>query len=125
MAEEDFNEEKILSLEDIFKGVRLNFEKDLVNLDKATAIAISRHEIFSEFMEEFCATHTENRVWYEMLKGGGSYLVSELPPFVDVSVSNLYKILDRLRVRELVKIVGNRHQAVSPEAFIREKRTQA
>ncbi len=116
MAEGDFKELEILSQEDIIKGVHLK-------IDKAFAEFIRRGEI-SEFLEEFCAPHTENRVWSEMLKGGGAYMVSELPPFVDVSVPNLYKIIGRLYVRGLVKMVGNRYQAVSPEAFIRERRTQ-
>jgi len=118
MAEEDFNKEQILSTEDLIKGVHLK-------IDTAFAEIISRGEMSSEFLEEFCAPDTENRVWYKMLEGGGAYLVSELPPFVGVSVSNLYKILDRLRVRGLVNLVGNRHQAVAPEAFIREKRTRS
>jgi len=131
MMEEDFNKEMILSSEDIIKGLHLKIDKATaevtslhLKVDNAFAEVESRREVFLEFLEDFCAPHTENRVWSEMLKGGGAYRVSELPPFVHVSIQNLYKIIERLKRRGLVKMIGNRYQAVLPEAFIREKRTQ-
>lgn len=113
-----FNEEKILSKEDLVEQLHRQ-------VDKTFSEIISRCEISAAFLEEFCAPHMENMVWYTMLKGGGAYPVSELLPFVDCSISNLYKILDRLRVRGLAKMVGGRWQAISPEAFIQGKRSQA
>jgi len=117
MAVEVFDEEEILSIEDLVKRLHRN-------VDKTFSEVIRRYEISNEFLEEFCAPHMENMVWFIMLKGGGAYLVLELLPFVDCSISNLYKILDRLRVRGLAKMVGSRWQAISPEAFIQGKRNQ-
>ena len=117
MAVEVFDEEEILSVEELVARLHRN-------VDKTFSQFIRRYEISTEFLEEFCAPHMENMVWFIMLKGSGAYLVLELLPFVDCSTSNLYKILDRLRVRGLAKMVGNRWQAISPEAFIREKRSR-
>ena len=121
---EYFDEEKILSLEELVERLHRHIDNLHGEVDKTLSEIIRRFEISYEFLEEFCAPHMENRVWFIMLNGGGAYLVSELLPFVDCSSSNLYKIIDRLRVRGLAKVVGNRWQAISPEAFIREKRTQ-
>lgn len=129
--EEDFNKDKILSSEDIIKGLHLKIDKTTaevtslhLKVDEAFAKVTSRREVFLEFLEEFCAPHTENRVWSEMLKGGGKYYVLELTPFLHISVSSLYKILDKLFERGLIKTIGKQYQAVSPEEFIGKKRTQ-
>jgi len=131
VVEEGLNELELLSPEDIIKGLHLEVDKVIAEakslhpkIDEVSAKVESPREVFYEFLEEFCEPHTENRVWSEMLKGRGAYSVSETARRVHLSISQTYKIMDRLRVRGLVKMIGNRYQAVSPEAFIREKRTQ-
>ena len=130
MAEEDFNKDDLLSIGDLLKDRLRSVNEASEKLDKAIKEledlpeVIRRRELFLEFLEDFCAPHTENSVWFELLKGGGKYYVLELPPFLHISVSNLYKILDKLFERGLVKTIGKQYQAVSPEEFIRKKRTQ-
>lgn len=148
MAEGGFNDLELLSREELIKKITRLIDKDSAELEAHVNEALTeivahvnealtelrahinevltelgeRQEITEEFMEEFCAPHTENMVWCVMWKGGGAYLVTELLRVVDCSKSNLYEMLRSLMGRRLVRMVGKRYQAVSPAWLVRKNR---
>ena len=117
MEEGSFNKEEILSIEDLIEGARLK-------IDKAFSEMRSRAEVTEGFLEVFCSYHMDDWVWFVMWRGGGSYVVADLLRFVDCSRSNLYEIIEKLLMRKIVKMVGDRYQAVSPSWFVRRNRNR-
>lgn len=119
MGEGSFNEEKILSLEDIIKGVHLK-------IDKAFAELTRRDEVKDEYYDAlFRLEKPSERLVLRVLKeSGGAHRFTDILRKVGGSSSTLAKALKELRDKWLVRIVSGGYQASSPAWFAQKKREQ-
>lgn len=119
MAKGDFNKEKILSLEDILKGVHLN-------IDKAFAEVKRRDEMKDDYYEAiFRLEKPKTRMVLDVLReSGGAHRFTDILRIVVCSPTTLTTALDELVMEGLVRRIEKRYQAVSPAWFVQKKLEQ-
>ena len=131
MAEEDFNQEKILSLEDIFKVILLKNDEviaEAISLkhktEKAYAEIIRRDENEDEYNEAICKLEkvTTIKVLNVLRKSIGPLGFNNIRRGVGCSPTTLANALRELVDEGLVRRVEGRYQASSPAWFVQKKR---
>lgn len=117
MVENDFNKEKILSLEDIFKEVHLK-------IDKAFAEVKHRNEIKDEYNEDRFKLEkpTTRRVLNVLVESGGAHRFTDIRHIVGCSPQTLTTALEELVMKGFVRKVEGLYQASSPVWFVQKKR---
>ncbi len=133
MAEEDFKEEKILSLEDIIKGIQLKVDKAIaeviklpLEVDKAFAEFVRRNEMKDEYYEALFRLEkpTTRKVLSVLRESSGAHRFNDIRRIVDCSPTTLINALRELIDEGLVMNVEERYQASSPAWFVWKKREQ-
>ena len=89
-------------------------DRQLFTLTREIAWGVSEREI-DEFLEWLCSYSRITEVWYVLWQGGGAFRYTEILRYMDISRSTLSRALSELRSDDLVRMVGPRYQAVSPE----------
>jgi len=107
MTVESFDEEEILSLEDLLE--RLHHY-----IDKTFSEIIRREEEKRDFLKILCRLSVETWVWYILLEAGGAQRFTDILPVAGCSRWKLNEVLKKLMRAGLIRMVENRYQAVSP-----------
>ena len=130
MGEEDFNEEKILSPEDIIKGLQLKVDKaiaEVINLPREVAKAFAELKRRAEMKDYYyeaifrLGKPSTRQVLSVLRESGGSHKFTEILRIVDYSPTTLTNALEELQEAGLVRKVEDRYQAVSPAWFFQKK----
>ena len=133
MTEKDFNKEKILSSEDIIKGLHLKIDKATAEVtslhpkvDKAFAEVIRRDETKDEYYEASFRLEkpTTRRVLDVLRESSGAHRFTDIRRLVVCSPTTLTTALDELVMEGLVRWEGGLYQAVSPAWFVQKKLEQ-
>lgn len=137
MAEEGFSEKKLLSTGDLIKETLRSIEKKHVELNAHTEETFAELRALisenltelgrrSEIKEETFKTLRSIRsakarwVWFVLFESGGAQRFTDLHSFIGGSKTTLSKNLKLLFDKGLVRMVGDRWQAVSPEWWSRK-----
>ena len=107
MTVESFEEEKILSLEDLLERLHRY-------IDKTFSEIIRREEDKRGFFKVLCSQSVETGVWWILLEAGGAQRFTDILPVAGCSRWKLNEVLQKLMRAGLVRMVENRYQAVSP-----------
>ncbi len=116
MEEDVFNEEKILSIEDIIKGVHLK-------IDKAFTEVIRREKIKDEYYEVLFSLEksTTRRILRVLQESSGAHRFTEILRIAACSPTTLNNALNELVRTGLARREGKRYQAVSTVLFVQKK----
>ncbi len=107
MTVESFDEEKILSLEDLLERLHRY-------IDKTFSEIIRREEDKRGFFKILCNQSVETWVWWILIEAGGAQRFTDILPDAGCSRWKLNEVLQKLMRAGLVRMVENRYQAVSP-----------
>jgi len=107
MSVEDFDEEKILSSEDLIVGALRKLLRTYAELSR-------REEDSRDFLKKLCSFSIETWVWYTLLEAGGAQRFTDILPVVGCSQTSLSDALRELVREGLVRRVEKRYQAVVP-----------
>ena len=104
---EGFDEEKILSSEDLIVGA-------LRKLLRAYAELRRREEEERAFLKSLCSLSVETRIWWFLFEAGGAQRFTDIFRVAGCSRTKLNDVLQELLRKGHVKMVETRYQAVSP-----------
>jgi len=107
MTVESFDEEKILSSEDLIVGALRKLLRTYAELGR-------REEDTRDFLRSLCGFSIETRVWWFLLEAGGAQRFTDIHRVVGCSQTSLGEALRELLREGLVRMVENRYQAVVP-----------
>jgi len=111
MSVECFDEDEILSSEDLIVGA-------LRKLLRVYAEISRREEDSRGFLKKLCSFSIETWVWYILLEAGGSQRFTDILVVVGCSQTSLSDALQKLVREGLVRRVGKRYQAVVPAGLL-------
>jgi len=123
MTVESFDEQKILSLEDLIENLHRNIERDI---DTTFSEIIRRSEVKKEYYAVVLELEkpTTRQVLSALRESGGSQRFTDIKRFVDCSPSTLANALRELVERGLVRWERGLYQAASPTLFAQKKLEQ-
>ncbi len=107
MTVESFDEEEMLSLEELLERLHRY-------IDKTFSEIIRREEDKRGFFKILCSQSVETDIWWILLESGGAQRFTDILPLADCSRWKLNEVLQKLMRAGLVRMVENRYQAVSP-----------
>ena len=119
MTVESFDEEKMLSLEDLLERLHRY-------IDKTFSEIVRRSEMKEDYYEAVFGLEkpTTREVLSVLRESGGSQRFTDIQRFVDCSSSTLTNALGELVGKGLVRWEGGLYQAASPAWFVQKKLEQ-
>ena len=114
MTVESFNEEKILSLEDLLERLHRHIDNLHGDVDKTFSEVIRRKEEKRGFLKKLCSQSIETWVWWILFEAGRAQRFIDIFRVAGCSRWKLNEVLQKLLRAGLVRMVDNRYQAIIP-----------